>query len=167
MEKIIEEMKIRLLTPDDRERVYRYFRRLGDEGSTFFNRGQGNEKGTYAFLDGKTPDRIYWAAVYDTDDGEEIAGIVFLWNRDTGVPWLGIGIEEAWKGRHLGRRLMNTAREWAESVGAGGILLTTAPTNVRGQGLYERMGYRRIGTYHDGEFLYILQLPNPKGVTGC
>ena len=92
----------------------------------------------------------------DTPDGEEIAGLVFLWKKFTKVPWLGIGVTERWKGRHLGRRLMATAAAWAESVGAGGILLTTAPENVRGQGLYERMGYERIGTYHDGEFLYLL-----------
>jgi len=160
MEKLIEELPIRLLIPEDRERVCHFFRHLGEEGSTFFNRGQGNEKGTYAFLNGEKPDRIYWAAVNCSEAGEEIVGIVFLWKINTGVPWLGIGISEEWKGRHLGRRLMDTAREWAQSVGAGGILLTTAPTNFRGQGLYERMGYQRIGTYHDGEFLYLLPFSN-------
>lgn len=160
MEKNIEELRIRLVTPDDREKLYRFFRRLGEEGSTFFNRGGGNETGAYAFLDGKLPNHIYWAAVADAPEGEEIAGIVFLWRKDTKVPWLGIGIAEPWKGRHLGRRLMTTAREWAQAAGAGGICLTTAPTNFRGQGLYERMGYERIGTYHDGEFLYLLTLPN-------
>lgn len=160
MEKIIEDLKIRLVTPEDREKIYNFFRQLGEEGGTFFNRGCGNEKSTYAFLDGEMPDRIYWAAVADTPEGEEIAGIVFLWRADTKVPWLGIGITEKWKGRHLGRRLMTTAKEWAQNVGAGGICLTTAPENFRGQGLYQRMGYERIGTYSDGEFLYLLTFPN-------
>ncbi len=160
MEKIVEDLKIRLITPEDRERIYNFFRQLGEEGGTFFNRKGNNEKGVNAFLDGEKPDRIYWAAVADTPDGEEIAGLVFLWRKNTKVPWLGIGVTEKWKGRHLGRRLMNTAKEWAESAGAGGIMLTTAPENVRGQGLYERMGYERVGTYHDGEFLYLLTLPN-------
>lgn len=156
MEKIIEEIEIRPLVPEDREKVTAFFRALGEEGSTFFNRHGGNEKGTYAFLEGQKPNRLYWAAVVDTPQGEEIAGLVFLWKTNTKIPWLGIGVSENWKGRHLGRRLMNTAKEWAQSVGAGGILLTTAPQNLRGQGLYERMGYQRIGTYHDGEFLYLL-----------
>ncbi len=160
MDKSIESLKIRRITPDDRERVYNFFRRLGEEGGTFFNRYGGNEKVTFAFLDGEKPNHIYWAAVADTPDGEEIAGLVFLWEINTKVPWLGIGITEAWKGRHLGRRLMTAAKEWAQSVGAGGIRLTTAPENIRGQRLYERMGYERIGTYHDGEFLYLLALPN-------
>ena len=156
MEKIIEEIEIRPLVPEDREKVTAFFRALGEEGSTFFNRHGSNEKGTYAFLEGQKPNRLYWAAVVDTPQGEEIAGLVFLWKTNTKIPWLGIGVSENWKGRHLGRRLMNTAKEWAQSVGAGGILLTTAPQNLRGQGLYERMGYQRIGTYHDGEFLYLL-----------
>ena len=160
MEKAIEELKIRLIVPEDRQRVYAFFRGLGEEGGTFFNRYGNNEKGVYAYLEGEHPDRIYWAAVADTPAGEEIAGLVFLWKKDTKIPWLGIGITEAWKGHHLGRRLMSTARAWAEAAGAGGIMLTTAPDNVRGQGLYERMGYERIGTYTDGEFLYLLTFSN-------
>lgn len=156
----IEEMKIRLLVPGDRERVHAFFRALGDEGATFFNREGNNERGVYEFLDGAHPDRIYWVAVADTPDGEEIAGLVFLWKKDTKVPWLGIGVAEGWKGRHLGRRLMTAAEMWAKETGAGGILLTTAPENIRGQGLYERMGYEYIGTYHDGEKLYLLTFAN-------
>ena len=160
MEQIIEKLKIRLLTPEDEGRIHAFFRRLGEEGTHFFNRNCGNEKVTSAYLRGELPNHIFWAAVNDTPDGEEIAGIVFLWNKNTKVPWLGIGIAEEWKGRHLGRRLMDTARAWAESVEAGGIMLTTDQKNFRGQGLYERMGYQRLGIHHDGDFLYLLSLPN-------
>ena len=53
---------------------------------------------------------------------------------------------------------MTTAKEWAFQNGAGGIVLTTAQNNFRGQGLYSRMGYEKIGTYLDGEILYLLTL---------
>ena len=154
----IDNIPIRLVVPNDREKIYHFFRNLGEEGSYFFNRGEGNEKRTYSFLDGNLPDHIFWAAEAETVSGNEIVGIVFLWKKDSGVPWLGIGIAENWKGKHLGRRLMNTARQYAESKGAGGIMLTTATTNVRGQGLYERMGYEKLGVHHSGEFLYLLTL---------
>ena len=111
-------------------------------------------------MNGEKPRRIYWVAVTDTSDGEEIVGLVFLFDIDTKIPWLGIGVAEKWTGRHLGRRLMTVAKEWAESVGAGGIMLTTDPENIKGQRLYERMGYTRIGNYTNGEFLYLLTLPN-------
>ena len=162
MEKIIEDLRIRPLTPADRELVYNFFRELGDEGSTFFNCGGINERRTYMFLNGERPNHIYLAAVADTHEGEEIAGIVFLFKTDTKIPWLGIGITEKWKGRHLGRRLMTEAREWAQANGAGGIILTTDKQNLRGQKLYERMGFKRIGTYVNGEYLYLLSFPNDK-----
>ena len=158
MDMNIDNIPIRLVVPNDREKIYNFFRNLGEDGSYFFNRGEGNEKRTYSFLDGNLPDHIFWAAEAETESGKEIVGIVFLWKKDTGVPWLGIGIAENWKGKHLGRRLMNTARQYAESKRAGGIMLTTATTNVRGQGLYERMGYEKLGVHHSGEFLYLLTL---------
>lgn len=152
-----DELHIRPLIPEDRSRVEVFFSKLGTEGAGFFS---GNKKRTLSYCDGKLPDHIFWAAVADTEEGEEIAGIVFLWDKESMVPWLGIGITEEWKGRHLGRRLMQTARDWCESVGAGGILLTTAVDNLRGQGLYERCGYEKLGQYLDGEFLYLLRFPN-------
>ena len=76
MEKTIEELRIRLVTPEDREKIYNFFRQMGDEGGTFFNRNGGNERGTYMFLNGERPNHIYWAAVADTEDGEEIAGLI-------------------------------------------------------------------------------------------
>ncbi|MBQ4353387.1 MAG: GNAT family N-acetyltransferase [Clostridia bacterium] len=162
MEYNIDALRIRLLVPEDKEKVRVFFSKLGEEGGTFFNRNRGNEGRTVSFCEGGRPDHIFWAAVHDTDAGEEIVGIVFLWNKENMVPWLGIGITEEWKGRHLGRRLIAAAREYCESVGAGGILLTTAQNNFRGQGLYEHCGFEKIGTYHDGEILYILRFPNEK-----
>ena len=153
-----DDLKIRLLTSDDKQRVYNFFRNIGDEATDFFNRERGNEIFLNEFLDGEHQDRIYWAAVENTKE-EEIAGIVFLWSKDTKVPWLGICIAEKWKGKQLGRRLMSIASDWASEVGAGGILLTTFTDNIRGQRLYERMGYQKIGTCGE-EFLYILTFPN-------
>ena len=154
----IENLKIRPIVPQDRQKVYDFFRSLGEEGGTFFNRNNGNENRTYSYLDGGLPDHIFWALTEKDESDDKIVGMVFLWRKDTGVPWLGIGISEHYKGKHLGRRLMSHARAYAEEKGAGGIMLTTAVTNYRGQGLYERMGYEKLGNYKDGEFLYLLTL---------
>ena len=157
----MEEIKIRLLTPDDKEKAEEFFRNLGEDGTNFFNRNNGNRDFLIEFLEGKHQDRIYWGAVVDTDRGEEIAGIVFLWDKDKKVTWLGIGITPDYKGKHLGRRLMNTASDWAKSSDAGGILLSTFTDNVRAQNLYEHLGYERIGYEHPGTadegYLYILR----------
>jgi len=162
MEYNIENLKIRLLTADDGEKVRVFFSKLGEEGTHFFNRGHGNENRTIDFCDGKLPDHIFWAAVHETGGEEEIVGIVFLWDRFSMIPWLGIGINAEWKGRHLGRRLIAAAREYCEDIGAGGILLTTDQKNVRGQGLYERCGFEKLGVHLCGEFQYLLRFDNKK-----
>jgi len=164
MDTTIENMRIRPLVPEDVENAYTFFRNLGEEGDYFFNQNRFNERRTYKYLNGERPDNIFWAAVADTPEGEEIAGIVFLFKIDTKVPYLGIAVSEKWRGKHLGRRLMTTAYEWAQSVGAGGILLTTHTKNIRGQKLYERMGYKRIGNRANGELLYLLALPSENTV---
>lgn len=84
-----------------------------------------------------------------------MVGYVFVWDTHTGVPWLGTAVAADWKGRHLGRRLIEHAHAYAKERGAGGVLLTTAIANIRGQGLYERMGYQRLGMHKDGAFLYL------------
>lgn len=160
MEYSIDSLKIRLLVPEDREKAGVFFSKLGEEGAGFFNCGRSNEIRTYDFCDGKLPDHIFWAAVHENGGEEEIVGIVFLWDRWSMIPWLGIGITEEWKGRHLGRRLIGAAREYCEQIGAGGILLTTAVDNVRGQGLYERCGFEKLGMHQCGEYQYLLRFAN-------
>jgi len=157
----IDELEIRQMQMGDRPMVEAFFAQMGEESTSFFNRGHGNENRTLAWFDGKKPDHIFWIAIAKRDDGsEEIAGYVFIWDKDSKIPWLGIAVAEKWKGRHLGRRLIAAVREHCESVGCGGILLTTAQHNFRGQGLYEHCGFERLGVHHDGEFLYLLRFPN-------
>ncbi len=162
MEYNIETLPIRIMenTPYDRAMVERFFAQMGEDSASFFNRGRGNEKRTLSWFDGERSDHIFWIAVAKNDAGEEeIAGYVFIWNKESKIPWLGIAVAEQWKGRHLGRRLIGAVREHCEANGCGGILLTTAQNNFRGQGLYERCGFEKLGTYHDGEILYCLRFP--------
>ncbi len=162
MEFNIEALPIRMMenTPHDREMVVKFFAQMGEDSASFFNRGHGNENRTLSWFDGAKPDHIFWIATATNEAGEEeIAGYVFIWNKESRIPWLGIAVAEQWKGRHLGRRLIGAVREHCEKNGCGGILLTTAQNNFRGQGLYERCGFEKLGTYHDGEILYCLRFP--------
>lgn len=54
----------------------------------------------------------------------------------------------------VGEALMNAARAHAEAMGACGLQLETAKTNLAGQALYERLGYVRDEVY----FSYWLSL---------
>ena len=157
MSERMEDLLIRPMLPEDRPLVEVFFLQMGEESASFFNRNRGNEKRTLAFLDGEKPTHLFWLAEDVTENGREMAGFVFLWDIHKSVPWLGIAVAEHWKGKHLGRRLIGAARAWCEANGRGGILLTTAQTNFRGQGLYERCGFEKLGVHHSGEFLYLLR----------
>lgn len=149
----VNELTVRPFASDDRMRVEAFFDQMGGETRAFFDRAGGNRNGALGFFDGKDQNAVRWLAL----DQERMVGYVFLWDLDTGVPWLGIGVAEDCKGKHLGRRLMDTARDHAMSCGKGGILLTTHVANIRGQGLYEYCGYERMGMHASGEVLYLLR----------
>ena len=149
----LDTLQIRRFEPADLILVGEFFDQMGGESRAFFNRGSWNQKDALGYFEGKDRDVVRWMAV----DQGRMVGYVFLWDLKKGVPWLGIAVSEDYKGRHLGRSLMQTAREYALSQGKGGILLTTHIANLRGQGLYERCGYERMGIHTSGEILYMLR----------
>ena len=156
----LDTVEIRPMLPEDHGLMEAFFAQMGEESTSFFNRERGNELRTYDWFDGKMPDHLFWIAVAKDENGaDEAAGFVFLWDKDSRVPWLGIAVAEHWKGRHLGRRLIGAVKEDCLARGCGGILLTTAQHNFRGQGLYEHCGFERLGIHHSGEFLYLLRFP--------
>ena len=118
-----------------------------------FDRANGNKDGALGFFEGKDKNTVRWLML----EHGRMVGYVLLWDLDTGVPMLGIGVADDCQGRHLGRKLMQIAHEHALSLGKGGIMLTTHVANARGQGLYERCGYERIGMHTSGEVLYLLR----------
>ena len=149
-------MKIRQIVPGDEEKINAFFAVMGPEARAFVNRFGGNQKGTLKFCrEQDTDKRMYWMA--EDADGK-MAGLVFLWDLHTGVPWLGIAVREDLKGKHLGRRLIAFAQEYARKAGKGGIQLTTHLANLRGQVLYETMGFKRMGMHGEsGEWYYLFR----------
>jgi ribosomal protein S18 acetylase RimI-like enzyme len=87
---------------------------------------------------------------------EQIIGIVWFWEWLRKVPWFGISITDAYQNKGLGKVMMEHAIKEAKKSDKGGILLTTAKTNVRGQALYTRYGFEIIGEDSRGEHLMIL-----------
>ncbi len=149
----VNTLVIRQFKTSDRHLVEAFFDQMGGETRAFFDRAGGNRNGALGFFEGKDRNTLRWLAL----EGDRVVGYLFLWDVDKGVPWLGICVAEDYKGKRLGRRLMQTAREYAEDAGKGGILLTTHVSNLRGQGLYGRCGYERLGMHTDGEVLYLLR----------
>lgn len=153
MERLLEEIKIRKFEPDDQKLVIEFFDQMGGETRAFFNRNGGNRKTAMRFFEEAPQNTVYFLAEHQ----KKMVGYVFLWDMDTAIPWLGIAVSDAFKGMHLGRKLMGFAEGYARQEGKGGILLTTHVANFRAQALYERSGYCQMGRHTSGELLYLLR----------
>ncbi len=159
--------EIRPMTLDDRYMIEPFFAQMSQRTRNMFNRNDCNHLGLLACFE---PDkyaqyaygvRRNFIAVVPAEDGKErIAGLVFLWNLDTKVPSLGLCVAEDWKGRHLGSRLVAYAKDYCISHNKGAILLSTYTDNIEGQGLYEKSGFKQIGTSEDDGLLYLLAFPD-------
>ena len=88
-------------------------------------------------------------------DGDAVAGFVQLypsfWSVAACRSWIlnDLYVAPAFRGRGVGRKLMERARAHAIETGAGGMSLATERTNATAQRLYESLGWRR-----DEEFLH-------------
>jgi len=144
---------IREFETKDKGLVQAFFDGLGGEARALFNRNSGNENNAMGFFNGTDKNVIRWMMM----DGSTMIGYLFLWDMDKKIPWLGIAVADDYKGKHLGRELMTHAKNYATAQNKGGILLTTNVANLRGQGLYTRMGYQHLGMHTSGELLYLLR----------
>ena len=54
---------------------------------------------------------------------------------------VGFYIRPQWRGQHLGRELLRLVAEESRALGAKGLVLTAAPSNLAALGLYESAGF--------------------------
>ena len=58
-------------------------------------------------------------------------------------------VERAWRGKGVGHRMLERLIELAREIGYHKMVLSTFPTNEGGVRLYERLGFSRVGVYHE------------------
>lgn len=149
---------IRPFEQGDKEIAQAFFDEMGERSASFFNINRGNERRTMEFFENGKKDHLFWAAIAEENGKTVMAGLVFIWDLQTAVPWLGIAVRDSFQGRRLGQRLLEAVFDYCRHNGCGGILLRTAFTNEPAQKLYERCGFARIGNDGKGEYLYIKRL---------
>ena len=62
---------------------------------------------------------------------------------------ISVYVERAWRGRGAGRALLGRLVELGRELGFHKLVLACFPTNKPGVALYERMGFVRVGIYHE------------------
>jgi len=149
-----KEYPLREATAGDEGMIGKFFDLMGGESRALFNRGDFNKKGLLKYLAKGDPTRRYWLLT----DGEKMLVYVFFLDWDSLIPTLGVAVRDDLRGRGLGRALVSFAIELARERGKGGILLTTHTANLRGQALYESLGFRCMGLAKNcAELLYLLR----------
>ena len=58
-------------------------------------------------------------------------------------------VERGWRGRGVGRRLLERLVELARGIGYHKMVLSTFPTNASGVRLYENLGFSQVGIYRE------------------
>lgn len=149
---ISNRLTIRPLAPEDASAIENFFDAMGGESRALFNRRDYNKNGVLKYCSRPDPTRRYFIAELDGC----MAGYVFFLNFDTSIPELGLALRDDLQGQHLGRELVAFAQNEARACGKGGLLLTTHVANLRGQALYEAMGFVCMGQCKNGTELFYL-----------
>jgi L-amino acid N-acyltransferase YncA len=66
-----------------------------------------------------------------------------------GVADLSVYVERGWRGRGVGRCLLERLVEIAREIGYHKLVLAAFPFNAAGLSLYDRLGFSRVGVYRE------------------
>ncbi len=58
-------------------------------------------------------------------------------------------VERSWRGRGVGKQLLNALEARARTLGFHKLVLSAFPFNAAGMALYEKCGFRVVGTYRE------------------
>jgi len=159
--------QIRPMVPGDFYMVEPFFAQMSSYTHRMFNGNNCNYHSLLACFDPENYGkysfgvrRNFIAAVPTEDGRERIAGLVFLWDLNSKAPSLGICVAEDWKGKHLGRKLINYAIEYCANHDKGAIFLSTNTENIAGQGLYRSSGFKQLGINKNGEIMFFYPFPD-------
>jgi len=150
---------IRKLTPGDSERLFLFYQSLSNETQAVFRGYQFTKERAEKLASesgGFTSNPQYVTVEASEQAGEAIVGLTWFWMWDRKVPWFGIMIADAYQNRKLGQKMLTYMIQVSKECHKGGILLTTAKTNVRAQALYIRNDFTIIGDDPNGEMLMML-----------
>lgn len=77
--------------------------------------------------------------------GETVVGAIVVSFALPGVTTLGMNVDAEWRGRGIGKALVEQVITWSRAHGAHKIELEVWPHNAAAIGLYERTGFEREG----------------------
>ena len=146
------DLEIREVKGGDEPLINDFFDAMGGESRALFNRRDFNRRGILKFCARPDKTRRYWLALYE----EKMIGYFFFLDFNSSIPSLGIALRDEYRGMHLGRGMIEYAKNVIKDSGKGGMQLTTHLANIRGQALYEAEGFVCMGQCKNGSELFYL-----------
>jgi ribosomal protein S18 acetylase RimI-like enzyme len=152
-----ENVEVRTLTGGDGRALQRFYNELSPESRRLFR-----PLGWSALLsdceqiardaaEGRRFDVVAWHR-------DAVVGWAFITPMDHDVPVLGIGVADGFQNRGIGKQLMQAVTDEGRRRGRSGIVLTVVDGNDRARLLYERFGFRTIGTHRGDDGLDYLEM---------
>ena len=147
----MQKLIFRPMARSDRDEIQKFYNDMSGQSAAFFNVNRGNERRTMEFFENGKPDHRFFVA----EDNGNVAGLLFIWDIDRSLPWLGIAVRDDYQGRGVGGFLLGSLFDLLQNRGYGGLILRTAKNNTSARRLYEKTGFEFMGEHPSGELLYI------------
>ena len=142
-------------TEADKALVNDFFGTLDPEARAFFNRGDGNHRIALRYFDDPEANAEQFLHLMAVDEAGKMLGYVFAFGAGTGVPGIGVCCGSGFKGRGLGKVMIDELWARLKERGAAGMWLSTHQANLRGQMLYYSYGFEHMGNHTSGEMLFL------------
>jgi [ribosomal protein S18]-alanine N-acetyltransferase len=97
----------------------------------------------------RRPDSVLWVAERVAPPVREVVGYAAVWIVVDQAELGDIAVEEAWRGRGIGRQLLDTVINTMAARGVRELYLEVRVGNHGAQRLYERFGFVRVGRRKD------------------
>ena len=146
---------IRELVRNDLQCVSCFFDNLDGEGKAFFNQNERNRLRVFKHLTQHEKDFEIHFGVFDKEEFTKMVAYFALLEVNTTLPWVGLAVDEKYRGQHLGEMILDFAECYVRKLGCGGLILTTAAANIRGQNLYSRRGFVNYGFHVSREYFFL------------
>ncbi len=122
---------------------YKYVSNINDSTNYISKRMQNNESIIFIATN-KQKEVMGFVQLYETFGSLHLGKIIILYD---------LFVKKEFRKYGIGIKLMKKSEEYAKSIGAKGIELSTAKDNLTAQSLYEKIGYIRDNEFYSYSFV--------------
>ena len=121
---------------------YKYVSNI-NESTDYISERMKNNESTIFFATNKQKEAMGFVQLYETFGSLHLGKIIILYD---------LFVKKEFRKYGIGIKLMKKSEEYAKSIGAKGIELSTAKDNLTAQSLYEKIGYIRDNEFYSYSF---------------